>query len=252
MPDDNAQNDLNKGSGAASGDGQPGKGAEGDGGQAAKPKMVEVPEEELNNLKSELEKTKSDRDNYRKATLDKKSQERSLDSKEGEGGKDQEGKQNQADVNKIVDEKLTGFEEKTRKNLQSRAQRKFLGKHQEFADDVKWNQVAVHLRLRGDEVTQEDYEDRIDEAHILHLRETGQLEQHIESERQKAKQQGAVEAQARTGMQAGDNGDGRSGGQSKDTLTPQGEELTRKFGNEPDKVRKVDVKKDRVITADKV
>lgn len=251
MPNDDTQNDLNKGGAGASGGGQPGKEGEGSG-QPPQPKMVQISETELGDLKSELEQTKSDRDNYRKATLDKKANERSLDDKKDDKAGNQGGQGGSPDVNTVVDEKLNAFQDKTRKSLQARAQRKFLNKNQDFADDAKWARVASHLHLRGDEVTEEDFADRIDEAHLLYMRETGQLEKHLESERQKAKRQGEIEGQVNSGMQAGDTGDGRSGGQGKGSLSPQGEEMARRSGHDPEKIKKIDLTKDRSIDLSKV
>ena len=205
-------------------------------------------EETVTIKKSELEKIKSDRDNYQKGLLQKKADERNLGNEGGQGG---EGA-GQGAASNVIDEKkinetATAAARKTMRDAgEKTAKREFLKNHPEYVDDVQWQTLMTHLTFKGGELTHDEVVDRMEAALLEHKRTTGKLEEHLNSEREKARQAGRVEGQFDNTRSAGGSGDrneaGKGGG-----LSPKGEEMARAMHTDPVKAGKIDPLKDNVI-----
>lgn len=251
MPDKDPtkeEQDLKKGDDKASGDGQTEKKeGEGDG------------EETITLKKSELDKIKSDRDNYREIGLDKKAKDRELKlqkAKEGgEGGGDDKGGGesgggtatiDEARATEIVQKGISSFEDRARKSSQQRASKIFLSTHKEYLDDALWNDLMSDFRTTGTEITIDDYVDRLEETLLVHKRRTGKLDEYLAAERERGKLEGRTEAEAGSGHRAGGVGD-KSEGLPSGQLSEKGKEIARGVKLDPEKVEKVDPSKDNVI-----
>lgn len=253
MPDDNNQTkegeDFKEGEGQASGEGQSGKDGDGDGGG----------DETVTISKKELDQIKSDRDNYRTATLDKKAEERELKRKEteegGEGKDDDKGSDSggatatidEAKAAEIARKEISSFEERASKSNQQRASKIFLSTHKEYLEDSLWNDMMSNFHTTGNEATVEDYGDRLEAALLEHKRQTGKLQEYLDSERERGRNEGRTEAEAGSGRQAGGVGD-KNEGLPEGQLSEKGKEISRGVNLDPEKVAKVDPSKDNVIT----
>lgn len=208
-------------------------------------------EETITIKKSELEKIKSDRDNYRTATLNKKADERELKKKEeenkegGEGGA--EDQIDETKVKEIAQQGISEFTGKVEQSNEKRAKQAFLNSHKEYIDDVEWQGLMGEFSTKRGKATKEDILDDLEDALLLHKKNTGRLEEHLESERERGRNEGRIEAEAGTGHQAGGVGENNEGAGSGKSLSVKGEEMARKMHVDPEKVKKVDPSKDNVI-----
>ncbi len=209
--------------------------------------------------KSELDKIKSDRDNYREMGLDKKAKDRELKRKEvqegGEGGDVDKGGGEAGGGTATIDEtraaeiarkEVDSYGEKAAKSNQQRASKIFLSTHKEYLDDSLWNDMMSNFHTTGNEATVEDYGDRLEAALLEHKRRTGKLQEYLDSERERGRQEGKTEAEAGSGRQAGGVGD-KSEGQPSGQLSEKGKEIAKGVKLDPEKVEKVDPSKDNVI-----
>ena len=247
MPDNNqtkeGQEDLKEGENQTSGDDQTGKGDEGDKG-----------EETVTMKKSELNQIESDLDNYRKATLEKKSKEREFKQQAKEGDKEEESGGagsgtttiDEARATEIVRKEVTSFQERTAKSNQQRAQKSFLLTNKEYLDDALWTDLMSDFRAKGNEMTVDDYLDSLNETLLVHKKRTGKLDEYLASERERGRQEGRTEAEAGSGRQAGGVGD-KNEGQPSGQLSEKGKEIAKGVKVDPEKVEKVDPSKDNVI-----
>jgi hypothetical protein len=239
MPEENK--DLKGGEGQPGGDGQPLKTGGGSGA-----------EETITVKKSDYDKLNSDLVNYRNVALKVKADERDLKKASGEGDGGTGNTMDEAKVKEISRAEASSLMGQTRKSNESRAKKSFLEHHKEYIDDVWWNGLVSHLRLRGDEATPEDYSDRLEEAILLHKRESGQLEGYLKSEHERGKREGRIESEFDSAQNAGGAGDrGGEGSGSAGTLSPKGEEMARGMHIDPETARKVDPSKDNVIDVTK-
>ncbi len=205
--------------------------------------------------KAELEQIKSDRDNYKTGLLAKKASERSgSNPKDGEDeeGKDSKGTdETQLDSGNVRNVAKEVFEEessKTRKALQTEAHSKILELHPEYADDNAWNRALAHLHLTGQEVTVEDFQEKIEDAIFLDQKKQGKLDSYMAEQAKHAEQEGRNKAHQESVMNAGGNGDNRAPTQTT-PLTPAREAMARKFKHDPVEVAKIP--KQRKFTIDK-
>jgi hypothetical protein len=211
-------------------------------------------EEEVSIKKSELEKIKSDRDNYREGLLKRKVDERNLDNKgkdgDGDGGgKNDGGTIDEAKIIEIAKAQSTAALEGIYKGNESRAKRTFLKNHGEYVDDAQWIEMMSHFSSRRGKATSEDILDDLEDAVFSHKRETGKLDEYLKSEAERARREGRIEGQMDVGRggDAGDKNEGKDAG----TLSPKGEEMSRGMHTDPEKVKKVDPSKDNVIDVTK-
>lgn len=268
MPDDNneagGEQDLKDGgSQAPTGDGQPGNegGSGGEGGEGGGDGAGDG-EVTVTIKKSELDKIKSDRDNYRDATLDKKAKARELKKTEqdgggGEGGGEGTGGESgegasgtiidETRVAEIAQEKVNSYGKLASKSNQERAKKQFLKTHKEYLDDPLWHDMMSDYRSSDGAVTVEDFVDNLENTLLIHKRRTGKLEEYLDSERERGRQEGMAEAEAGSGRSAGGVGD-RNEGTPGNKLSPKGEEIARAVKLDPEKVKDVDPSKDNVIS----
>ena len=202
--------------------------------------------------KSDYEKTLKDLDNYRTGLIGKKAGERDLHG--GNGGGDGGGQGGGQGGNGTgIDEKRAGeiaaaASTKTLRDANEKsAKRIFFKKHPEYLDDTAWQTLAANLTFKGGEVTSEDIYDRLEAALYETLRQTGKLDEHLEKERERARQDGRVEGGIRDMASGGNAGDRNEGGSRQGTLSPAGESMARAMHTDPEAVKKVDITKDNVI-----
>ena len=241
MPDENKNgqgaggNDSAAGNGGGSGDGE---------------ENVTMKKSEVEKLKSDLQQSNSDRDNYKKMGLQKKADERDLHDKgdQGAGDRGQGG-------GAVIDEKKVGevAAAATTKVLrdvgEKVAKREFLHDHPEYVDDVQWTSLMSHLTFRGGEVTKEEVRDRMEAALFEHKRSTGKLEEHLKAEHERGVREGRVQGELGSGHGTGGAGDKNDGGKSLGSFsTPKGEEMARGMHVDPEKAKKVDPSKDNMIS----
>ena len=192
--------------------------------------------------KSQLHKISSDKSNYRKATLKDKAEERKLQEdkgKEGQGAGAMDEKKIQETATSATNKVLREAAEKT-------AKRKFFKDHPEYLEDNAWKELLPSLRFDGSEVTHEDVLDRLEGAVLEHKRKTGKLDEYMESERKRAREQGRIEGQIEGGREFGGTGD-RNDSKGQSQLSDKGQEMARAFRIDPEKVKKVDPSKDNEI-----
>lgn len=193
--------------------------------------------------KSQLHKIASDRENYKKIGLQKKAEDRDLKEKIVQ----QDNKGGYVIDEKKLQETAEGAARKMmRESAEKTAKRQFFKDHPEYVDDKAWQELLPNLSFKGDEVTQEDVLDRMEAAVLEHKRKTGKLDEYIENEKQRARQEGRIEGQVNEGRDFGGIGD--KNGSGKDVkLSPKGEEMARAMHTDSEKVKKVDLSKDNVI-----
>ena len=204
-------------------------------------------EESVSIKKSELEKIKSDRDNYRDGLLKKKADERSLDKK---GGDDQDKGGgviiDEARVTEIAKTQASAVLADTHKSNENRAKLLIVKKYGELIDDANWIGFISHFNGKRGKATVEDIIDDFEDAMLLYKRNTGKLDEHLKSEAERARREGRIEGQMDAGR-GGDAGDKNEGGKGTGILTPKGEEMARAMHVDLEKVKKVDISKDNVI-----
>ena len=193
--------------------------------------------------KSQLHKVASDRNNYKKATLSKKAEERQLENKgsnEGKGG-------DVIDQKKVEETAQTTVNKTLRAAAEKSAKKQFFKDHPEYVDEGQWNELLPNLRFGGDEVSHEDVLDRMEAAVLEHKRKTGKLDEYIESEKKRSRDRGFIEGQINQGREFGGSGDRNQNEKGQGQLSEKGKELARAMHVDPEKVKKVDVEKDSVI-----
>lgn len=244
MPNELEEKEKEKGEGAAGDGGADGddKGDAGDGGT----------DEEITVKKSEFEKLKSDRDNYRASLLKKKADERTLDDKGSDDkGGDDGNRSTSIDESKVREiakaESSTAISEIYKSN-ESRAKRLILQKYGEFVDDANWTGLITHFNSRRGKMTTEDIVDDLEDAVLLYKRSTGKLEDHLKTQQETARREGRLEGQLDSGRDAGGGGDKNDSGKSSGQLSQKGEEMARAMHTDPEKVKKVEYSKDNVIS----
>jgi len=195
--------------------------------------------------KSQIHKVMSDRNNYKKMGLDKKIEDRKLDVKVVD---------DKVVVDKaVIDEKkiqetaADATKKTLREAAEKTAKRLFFKDHPEYVDEAEWNKLLPNLTFKGDETTTEEVSDRMEAAVLEHKRKTGKLEEYMEAEKNKAHNEGHTAGQMEIGREMGGAGDKNEAGNSK-PLTEKGKEMTNAMHNDPEKVSKVDIKKDSEIT----
>jgi hypothetical protein len=210
-------------------------------------------EETVTIKKSELEKIKSDRDNYQKGLLQKKADERNPGNQGGQGGGEgagqgaDQGGGNVIDEKKISDVATAAVNKTLRDASEKTAKRAFLKDHPEYVDDTQWRELMTHLTFKGGELTYDDVVGRMEAALFEHKRVTGKLEEHLNSVKERARQEGRVEGQFDGTRATGGTGDRQGGSQPGTGLSPKGEEMARAMHTDPEKARKIDPQKDNVI-----
>lgn len=235
------QDDFKAGNGNPSEDGQSDNSDGEDGGDA---------EETITVNKAEFEQIKSDRDNYRAATLKKKADERELGGKKEErssGNQGNSGAIDEAKVTEIAKAQASAILSETHIANENRAKRLFLQKHGEYLDDAQWTDLMANFYPRRGKVTIDDVLEDMEDAVLLHKKSTGKLEEHIKSESERARQQGRIEGELGFGRSAGGIGDRNESDRTRGKLSPKGEEIARGMHIDPSKVAKIDPKKDNVI-----
>jgi len=192
--------------------------------------------------KSQLHKIASDKVNYKKIGLEKKAEERKLQEDKEKGGQG-----NGVMDEKKIQETATGATNKAlREAAEKTAKRKFFKDHPEYVDDKNWNELLPLLTFRGDEITHEDVLDRMEGAVLEHKRKTGKLDEYIESEKKRAREQGRMEGQIDGGREFGGAGD-RNEGKGQAPLSDKGQEMARAMHVDPEKAKKIDPSKDNEI-----
>ena len=211
-------------------------------------------EETITIKKSELEKIKSDRDNYQKGLLQKKADERNLGNQGGEGKGDGSGQGagqgdgNVIDEKKITDTATAAVSKTLRGASEKTAKRAFLQAHPEYVADADWQGLMSYLTFKGGELTHDEIFDRMDAALLEHKRATGKLDEYLDSVKEKARQEGRVEGQFNSARAAGSSGDNRNNfGSSGGFSSGKGEEMARAMHTDPEKAKKIDPLKDNVI-----
>jgi hypothetical protein len=203
-------------------------------------------EETVTIKKSEFEKIQSDRDNYRTAALKKKADERSLDDKGGKDDGDDEDEENVIDEKKVSDLATASARKVQREASERIAKRSFLVAHPEYVDDGEWTGLLAQLTFKGDELTVDDVQDRMEAALFEHKRKTGKLEEHLKVERERSVQEGRIRGNIEFGYQAGGQGDRNNAGDDG-KMSAKALEMSQRMHVDPEKFKKVDIKKDNVI-----
>jgi len=203
-------------------------------------------EENVTIKKSELEKIKSDRDNYQRGLLAKKADERNLNPNDKGGNGN-----TVIDDKKIIDTATVAATKTLRESADKTAKRSFLKTHPEYIDDVQWKELMSHLYFKGGETTHEEVIDRMEAAVIEHKRSTGKLDEYLKSEADRISRENRINSDINSGTGTGGAGDKNGSGKDSGTLTPRGEEMTRRMHNDPEKVKKIDISKDNVIDVTK-
>ncbi len=241
----NANDDAAKAAAAAAGNGDAAAAAAAAAGGAGN--GADDGEEIVQIKKKDLKKIEEDRDNYKKATLIKKADERAL-KPEGDaaaaaaaaaGGAP-------ADDKKIVDTATTAATKALRDANERTAKRAFLKEHPEYVDDGSWNALMSHLTFKGNELTAEEISDRMEAAVLEHKRSTGKLDEYMQQQRERGVREGQIMQQAGSGHGTGAPGD-RHDPNAAGKLSPKGEEMAHAMHTDPAKVAKVDPAKDNVI-----
>ena len=201
--------------------------------------------------KSQIHKLASDRNNYRKATLDKKATERELNNKggDGKGGDDNKGAAtvDETKVKEIATSAANTAVSDIYKSNENRAKRAFLKAHGEYLDDAQWTALMSNFHSKRGKVTPEDVLEDMEDALLVHKRGTGELDKHLEKMREQGRNEGRIDAELNTGHNAGGAGDRNGGAGTAGKLSPKGEEMARGMHVDPEKVKKVDPSKDNVI-----
>lgn len=196
-------------------------------------------EEKVVMTKAEHAKLIEERDNYKKATLIKKADERPLTPEAPAAAA-------ATDDKKIVDTATTAATKALRDANERTAKRAFLKANPEYVDDASWTALMSHLTFKGSELTAEEISDRMDAAVLEHKRSTGKLDEYMQAQRERGVREGQVMAQAGTGHGTGGGGD-RHDAAAAGKLSPKGEEMARAMHTDPLKAAKMDIHKDNVI-----
>ena len=204
-------------------------------------------EEEITVKKSEFEKIKSDRDNYRAATLIKKADERAGKMNEEEKKEEFSATIDEARVAEIAKAQISAVREETYESNQKRANRVFLQKHPEYVDDAQWVQLMSNVSPRRGKSTPEDIMEDLEDGILLHKKSTGKLDEYFKSEAERAIRDSQIDNQFGLARSAGGIGDRNEVPKSASTLTPKGEEMARGMHVDIEKVKKIDPSKDNVI-----
>lgn len=199
---------------------------------------------------SELEKIKSDRDNYREGLLKKKADERSLGDKGKSENKSDGGTIDEMKVKEIAKAESAAVFAEVYKANESRAKHAFLKKYGEYVNDTQWMELMSHFTQRRSKAITEDILDDLEDAVLIHKRSTGKLEDHLKAESERARREGRIEGQMDAGRGGGAD-DKNESGKGTGSLSPKGEEMARAMHTDPEKVKKVDLSKDNVIDVNK-
>lgn len=200
-------------------------------------------EETVTMKKSDLKKIEEDRDNYKKGLLQKKADERNLDGAGAGGGA---GGSATIDEKKVGEVAAAAVNKTLRAAGEKTAKRAFLTAHPEYADDAQWTAFMSHLAFRGTETTHEEVADRMEAALLEHKRSTGKLSEHLQAEHERGVREGRIQGEMGSGHGTGGAGD-KNEGAGSGTLSASAEYMARVMHVNPDKVKKVDPKKDNVI-----
>ena len=198
-------------------------------------------EEKVVMTKAEHAKLIEERDNYKKATLIKKADERPL---KPEGAPAPTAAE--VDEKKISDTATTAATKALRDANERTAKRSFLKEHPEYVDDGSWTALMSHLTFKGSELTAEEISDRMEAAVLEHKRSTGKLDEYMQAQRERGVREGEIRAQAGSGHGTGGGGD-RHDAAAAGKLSAKGEEMARAMHTDPLKAAKVDPQKDNVI-----
>lgn len=206
---------------------------------------AEASDEDITIKKSELEKIKSDRDNYREGLLKKKTDERTLDKEKDKGGSGST--IDEAKVAEIAKAQVSAGLAETHKSNENRAKLLISKKYNELIDDANWAGFISHFTGKRGKATVEDIMDDFEDSMLLYKRQTGKLEEHLKAERERGRREGFIESNLDKARDAGGAGDKNDGGKSSGFSTLKGEEMARGMHVDPEKAKKVDVSKDNVI-----
>jgi len=199
--------------------------------------------------KSDYEKTLKDLDNYRIGLIGKKAEERKLGEGGGDGGGNGGGGNGTGIDEKRAGEIAAAASTKAMRDANEKsAKRTFFKKYPQYLDDKEWQTLAANLTFKGGESTTEEITDRLEAAMFETLRQTGKLEEHLEKERLAGIEQGRTEGSMRDAAGGGAAGDRRDSGGGPGNLSPAGERMATAMHTDPEKVKKVDIGKDNVIT----
>ena len=203
--------------------------------------------------KSELEKIKSDRDNYKQATLSKKTSERKL-GKQDDGGEEDKKVVPSAtiDIDTVKTAAREVFQEaqgQTEKENEKEALDKLVELHPEYKDDSAYNDLMSDFASKRGKRKVENIMKDLEDAVLLNKKRTGKLDEYLNSERERGKQEGRTEGQISNAMNAGSVGDRSNAGRPSTTkLSPEGERMARNMGIDPKEAGKIDIHKDNVIS----
>lgn len=200
--------------------------------------------------KSELEKIKSDRDNYKKATLSKKISERKLGQSDGEEDNKTSSNEATIDIETIKEAAKQVFQEgqvQTEKENEKEALEKLVELHPEYKDDSAYNDLMSDFASKRGKRKVENIMKDLEDAVLLNKKRTGKLDEYLNFERERVRQEGRAEGQLSSAMGAGNVGDRSNAGRSSAKMTPEGERMARNMGIDPKEAAKVDVHKDNVI-----
>lgn len=191
--------------------------------------------------KSELEKIKTDRDNYKAGLLAKKAEDRQLG---GDGGKKDDkggdgGGQPAVDPKEIAAQASTAVLSTLGTTNENRAKLKFLRDHSEYVDDAAWADMMTDFSKKRGNASVEDVLDDLGDAHILRLRRLGKLEEHLKSERERGRQEGERAAAERDFRAAGGAGQPAGGGGQPAKLSPEGEVIAKGMHVDPEAAAKI-------------
>lgn len=197
-------------------------------------------EEVITIKKSELDKIKSDRDNYKNIGLQKKAGDRDLKVKTDDQGEDN------INEKKIEATATIAANKVMREASEKSAKRAFLNNHPEYLDDTEWNQLMSNLTFKGGEIFHDEIIDRMEAALLEHKRSTGKLEEYLKSEREKGVLEGRIQAGLGSGGSMGGVGD-KNEKSSGEFSSPKGDEMARSMHVDPEKAKKIDLTRDNVI-----
>lgn len=193
--------------------------------------------------KADLDKINSDLENYKKmGNTHKEAAEKWAAYEKAEAIKAEAAKsqnnQGQFDESKVS--------EVTKKTIREANQRTAQGIFFKNMPEEEKTAVLAELKLSGNELTVEELTDRLDAALLEHKRKTGKLDEYMQQQNERKRQQGFLEGQMQIGHQGGGAGDRNGGGQAP-KLSEKGEEMAQRMHVDPKKAAAVDPKKDNVI-----
>jgi hypothetical protein len=182
--------------------------------------------------KKDWEKTNSDLDNYRTGLINKKANDRSLDSNsgvvEGAGGAT-------LDEKKVIEIATKASQANMHKANEKAAIKEFLKTHSDYTEDKNWQELLPYLpKINYDDPAA--IVDAMEGAVLLHKRSSGTLDTYLAEQREAAKREGEMNANVNLGFGAGGNGQRINQGDQTGKLPESTVKMGEHFGHDEAKL----------------